>query len=154
MAAHAGDAVGEAPCRFDLCDVVKSCVAAHGDAKIDVQTDEAVLLGPRRAVTSVVENLIKNALDASPNALSVRVTNTEGAIRLSVEDDGGGMDQETLSRAQEPFFTTKAEGGGMGLGLFLVSSIVERLGGRFELRSKKGEGTRAVVDLPRGGMLE
>ena len=61
------------------------------------------------------------------------------------------MPPEVLSRACEPFFTTKAPGQGLGLGLFLACTLVEHLGGRFALDSTPGTGTRATVELPAGG---
>ena len=67
---------------------------------------------------------------------------------LEVIDRGAGMPPDVLARAGEPFFTTKAPGRGMGLGLFLARSLVESLGGSFELRSPPGTGTTVVAGLP------
>ena len=63
-------------------------------------------------------------------------------------DRGSGMAQAVLARAGEPFFTTKEPGRGMGLGLFLTRTLVERLGGELLLSSEAGAGTRALVRLP------
>ncbi|HMV67337.1 MAG TPA: ATP-binding protein, partial [Myxococcota bacterium] len=63
-------------------------------------------------------------------------------------DDGSGMDPEVARRVGEPFFTTQAPGEGMGLGVFLARTVVERAGGRLELRSAPGVGTTARVELP------
>src|SRR5215217_993517 len=60
----------------------------------------------------------------------------------------GGMDDATLARAMEPFFTTKGVGKGTGLGLSMVHGLAEQLGGRLVLKSKKGEGTTAELWLP------
>lgn len=70
-------------------------------------------------------------------------------IRLVCADDGAGMAPEVRARAFEPFFTTRAEQGGSGLGMNIVYSIVTSvLGGRITLQSKPGEGTACVIDLP------
>jgi CheY-like chemotaxis protein len=69
-------------------------------------------------------------------------------VALSVQDSGTGMDEATLTRAAEPFFTTKEAGKGTGLGLSVVHGIVEQSGGRFVLQSKIGIGTTAEVWLP------
>jgi PAS domain S-box-containing protein len=67
---------------------------------------------------------------------------------LSVIDHGAGMDEATLARAQEPFFTTKGVGQGTGLGLSMVSGFAEQSGGLLDITSRKGEGTRVDIWLP------
>jgi CheY-like chemotaxis protein len=69
-------------------------------------------------------------------------------VRLSIRDEGEGMDAETLLRAVEPFFTTKGVGKGTGLGLSMVHGMAAQAGGRFELKSRQGEGTEALLWLP------
>jgi CheY-like chemotaxis protein len=69
-------------------------------------------------------------------------------VCLSVKDTGDGMDEQTLRHAMEPFFTTKEPGKGTGLGLPMVHGLAEQSGGRFVLRSRKGEGTTAELWLP------
>ena len=103
-------------------------------------------------IQRVLVNLIKNALEASPERgrITLRVlrdaTAGDGAVRLEVEDTGPGMDPATLERAATPGFTTKSTGS--GLGLTLVQRIVEQHGGRFGIESHPGVGTRAWVVLP------
>ncbi|MBW6426018.1 response regulator [Rhizobium sp. XQZ8] len=67
---------------------------------------------------------------------------------LSVIDTGEGMDEATLTRAQEPFFTTKGVGRGTGLGLAMVSGFAEQSGGTLDITSRRGEGTRVDIWLP------
>ncbi len=69
-------------------------------------------------------------------------------IRLSVTDSGEGMDEATLARAMEPFFTTKGIGKGTGLGLSMIHGMAAQSGGELILRSRKGEGTTAELWLP------
>src|SRR5579859_1996649 len=69
-------------------------------------------------------------------------------VCISVTDTGEGMDEETLARAKEPFFTTKGVGKGTGLGLSMVHGLTEQSGGRLHLRSRKGHGTTAELWLP------
>ena len=69
-------------------------------------------------------------------------------LQLTVSDAGEGMDPETLSRAVEPFFTTKEVGRGTGLGLSMVYGFVRQSGGYFDLQSKPGAGTRVDIYLP------
>lgn len=69
-------------------------------------------------------------------------------VRLSVTDDGAGMDAATLARATEPFFTTKGIGKGTGLGLPMVHGLAEQSGGKLALRSQPGQGTTVDLWLP------
>jgi hypothetical protein len=69
-------------------------------------------------------------------------------ICLSVTDQGMGMDEATLAKATEPFFTTKGVGKGTGLGLSMVHGMGEQSGGRLVLKSREGEGTTAELWLP------
>ena len=71
-----------------------------------------------------------------------------GRIRLSVRDNGPGFPGDMLSRAFEPYFTTKARGRGTGLGLFITRKIIEDHHGRIEISSRPGEGTTVEIRLP------
>ena len=73
-----------------------------------------------------------------------------GWLEFRIRDSGPGMSPTVLARAGDPFFTTKDPGKGIGLGLFLCRSVVERLGGTLEVRSKTGQGVTAVIRLPCG----
>ena len=111
------------------------------------------ILGERGPLDKVFRNLVTNALDAMPKGgtLSLRTRSLgEGKVELGVADTGAGMPSEILSRAMEPFFTTKAPGRhtGLGLGLAMVHGIVKAHGGTLQLRSEVGSGTAALVALP------
>jgi PAS domain S-box-containing protein len=69
-------------------------------------------------------------------------------VCISVSDDGQGMDEETLARAREPFFTTKGVGRGTGLGLSMANGFAEQSGGTLVISSQKGAGTTIEVWLP------
>lgn len=69
-------------------------------------------------------------------------------VRLIVEDDGVGMDEDTMSRAAEPFFSTREQGDGRGLGLSMVQGVVQAAGGYLHLDSRPGRGTRVEIYLP------
>jgi CheY-like chemotaxis protein len=75
-------------------------------------------------------------------------------VCLQVRDSGQGMDEPTLARAKEPFFTTKGVGKGTGLGLSMVHGLAEQSGGRLILKSEPGAGTIAQIWLPVAGAEE
>ena len=105
---------------------------------------------PPRAVSQALRSLVTNAQDASPPnaAVVVQVTREDHQLDLVVRDRGAGMPSEVLARIGEPFFTTKAPGRGMGLGLFLARAVIEGVGGSLEIDSKAGQGTSVRVLLP------
>ncbi|MDI2142284.1 MULTISPECIES: PAS domain-containing sensor histidine kinase [unclassified Pseudomonas] len=122
---------------------------------------EAVLADTNQLELAVL-NLATNARDAMPEGGSVvigaepRVVLQESHasltagryVCLNVTDTGEGMDDATLASATDPFFTTKGLGKGTGLGLSMVHGFIEQLGGRFILKSVKGQGTCAELWLP------
>ena len=97
----------------------------------------------------VLVNLFKNAVEASaegaPIGLRVEVAR-EGGTWIQVSDQGRGMDEDTMRQALLPFYSTKAEGS--GLGLALCREILEAHGGKISLQSRPGEGTVVTCWLP------
>jgi two-component system sensor histidine kinase RegB len=120
---------------------------------VDVRVrGDRVVVWPVQVVARALTNLVQNALHASAPDARVALqdgTTPDDDVRLAVVDAGVGMSPETLSRAGEPFFTEKPPGVGTGLGLFVVRSTMEQLGGRLTLRSVRGRGTTAEITLPR-----
>jgi signal transduction histidine kinase/ActR/RegA family two-component response regulator len=105
-------------------------------------------------------NLVFNARDAMPEGGNIEITAKVATkaqtgslgdsefVRIDVADDGPGMDAKTLSRALEPYFTTKAVGAGSGLGLPQVDSFAKLSGGEVRVQSAPGKGTRVSLFLP------
>jgi polar amino acid transport system substrate-binding protein len=112
--------------------------------------------GVERRIEQVVVNLLVNACQALPSPdrrvrLATRRDAARGAVVLEVEDEGVGIPPDHLTRITDPFFTTRRESGGTGLGLSVSARIVEEHGGTLEFRSEAGRGTLAAVVLPAGG---
>ena len=118
------------------------------------------ILADPGAVQHMLLNLATNARDAMPTGgtLSMRggfdaavelPDGTTGAmVTVTVEDTGGGMDDEVLAHLFEPFFTTKAPGEGTGLGMAMIYGLVQQHAGTISVRSTPGRGTTVTIGLP------
>jgi two-component system, sensor histidine kinase RegB len=155
MAADAGESAGEHLQPVPIGELVAASLDGLRElprVRVEVPTAEAErrLTLPRRAVAQAIGSVLKNAQDASPDDHEVvlHAQASGGFLCIEVRDRGSGMAPAVLARAGEPFFTTKAPGRGMGLGLFLTRAVVERLGGQFRIDSDPGRGTTAVLELP------
>jgi PAS domain S-box-containing protein len=132
------------------------------ELQIDLAADVAPVFTDANQLEIALINLAVNARDAMPSGglISLAAANvlvdakselglTPGAyVRLTVADQGEGMDEQTLARATEPFYTTKGVGKGTGLGLPMVHGLAEQSGGRLKLHSQPGQGTRIELWLP------
>ncbi|MCB9662899.1 MAG: hypothetical protein H6732_02215 [Alphaproteobacteria bacterium] len=103
-------------------------------------------------VQQVVLNLALNALQATPSGgrVEVRVVHEDSGGSIHVCDTGRGMDDATRARVFEPFFTTRADEGGTGLGLAVVKSIADRHRAHVDLASTPGRGSEVTMTWPRG----
>ena len=109
--------------------------------------------GNAQRIEQVVVNLILNACQALPDpSRAIRVATRHEpqrrAVVLEVQDDGVGIRPEDLSRLTDPFFTTKRDRGGTGLGLAVSAGIVKEHGGTLTFESTPGRGTAARLSLP------
>jgi signal transduction histidine kinase len=119
----------------------------------DIQWTPMVLADEGR-LTQVFLNLLINAAHAieegypEKNEIQIRLWHEGEEVLAEIKDTGKGIDHADLPYIFEPFFTTKERGAGTGLGLYVSNSIVTALGGRFEVDSVVGSGTRFVLHLP------
>ncbi len=160
MAQGAGT-IGEGLTRLSVDELFAEAITGTRAAppirlELSAATSRLGLKLPLRAVSSALRSLLTNAQDASPpdRPVTVRIRDAspsvpEGAhLVLIITDRGPGMDAQLLARIGEPFFTTKAPGRGMGLGMFLARAVIEGVGGTLSLESELGKGTTARVTLP------
>jgi signal transduction histidine kinase len=106
----------------------------------------------RSQLETALINLAANARDAMPNGGILTIeTFADGADRIAirVSDTGIGMAPDTLERATEPFYTTKAVGQGTGLGLSQAYGFARQVGGELTIESTQNQGTRITITLPR-----
>jgi PAS domain S-box-containing protein len=142
---------------LDLNEIVKEAASllerlVRADVRVTLALANPLpaVAGDLAQLKQVVFNLALNARDAMPDGgtLTIETTVSGENVVLRVRDNGVGMDAATRSRALEPFFTTKPEGEGTGLGLSLVYGVVDGLGGRLTIESAIGLGTIVEIALP------
>jgi PAS domain S-box-containing protein len=109
--------------------------------------------GNYQRIEQVFINLLQNACQALPDptrgiAVTVRLDGESNRVVAMVCDEGSGISEESLAHIMDPFFTTKRDSSGMGLGLSIAATIVREHHGTIEFISKVGEGTTAVVAFP------
>jgi len=159
------EAVDLAALLSGMRDLISSSVGPTIQVQLRCEADlPAALVDPNQLELAIL-NLCVNARDAMPNGGPLTIL-AEGLaigpassprlqpgfyLRVSVIDAGVGMDEDTLSRAVEPFYSTKETGRGTGLGLSMVHGLAAQLGGGFQLTSVPGEGTRVDLYLPSAG---
>jgi len=153
---------------FDLADLTEQVVMSlrpglrkqHLTLSVDCQPNLMMNSYPG-PYGQVLTNLFLNAVghafpDGRPGSVDIKVRESgKDNVEIIFSDDGCGMSLDVRRRAFDPFFTTRRDQGGTGLGLHIVYSIVtNRLGGRLELDSEPGRGTRIRIILPRVAPLE
>jgi signal transduction histidine kinase len=120
---------------------------------LELAPDLPPLHGNPQQIEQVVMNLVVNALQALPDrsrgvVITTSLEREQEAIILTVSDEGQGMERHTLEHLAEPFFTTKGDRGGTGLGLYISRSILKEHGGTLSFESAPGKGTTVTVTLP------
>jgi two-component system sensor histidine kinase RegB len=152
---RAGSAQGEAPVSLEATAFVAEIHALLAErglgARIDLEPALARFRAPRVALLRCIANLVKNACDASAPTSApprVRFALEDGSVCIHVDDDGAGMSDEVLAQVGEPFFTTKAEGRGLGLGVFLARELAEGLDGELVYARRTPRGMRATLRWP------
>lgn len=154
---------GDTEALFSINSVVISALSLLRE-QISRRTDEIglnlqehipLVQGSAQRMEQVIINLISNALESLPSRQAGIVLSTSffaetGEVVLSVRDEGRGMDREVLERSTEPFFSTRKETGGTGLGLYITRMIVHEHRGVLHFMSEPGAGTLVTVALPRG----
>lgn len=161
MSAEAGQTTGESSQsmsvkRFAEYVIQELPLSLQYDMELSESDGGELFEVPPKGLAIAIGGIIKNALDAQVEIghdsveFVIKVVHAAHRRELiwQVQDRGQGMTPEVLRRIKDPFFTTKEPGKGMGLGVFLAHSTIERLGGRLKYRSEPGVGTTATIVLP------
>ncbi len=148
----------------NMAGLVGSTSGPNVEVRMDVDPELPPATADPNQLEMAILNLAVNARDAMPDggvltisAAPIRIVRGDDSdlapgdyVRLSVADTGFGMDEQTIARAIEPFFSTKGVGQGTGLGLSMVHGLAAQLGGELTIASRVGEGTTISLILPVG----
>ncbi len=141
-------------------DLLERSIGSSIELKMNIAPHLPKVLVDANQIELAVLNLAINSRDAMPNGgqLTIEVDHADVQeharmspghyVRLSVIDNGAGMDSETLRKATEPFFSTKELGKGTGLGLSMIHGLARQLGGSLQLESELDRGTTAELWMP------
>jgi len=121
--------------------------------EVEYENNLPALKGNSRKLSQVVLNLLQNACQALPSPekgifLRSCYNSPSESIVIEVRDEGSGIANEVLPRIMDPFFTTRRNLGGTGLGLSVSTTIVKEHGGKIDVESKRGEGSVFTVSFP------
>ncbi|WP_144211291.1 sensor histidine kinase [Shewanella donghaensis] len=137
-----------------FCDVIEGAkqLLSHklSPYSLTIQCDCAVyIIGQKVKLEELLINLLNNAMDASGDngCININVTAEDQTVIVEIRDHGDGMDEQTLARATELFYSTKPIGKGTGLGLAICEQIVSSHHGRMQLMSAEGVGTRVIINF-------
>ena len=139
-------------------DGIKLLQASFDNSSIEIKkdfSDEVELFGFQNEFEQVILNILSNAKDilisrdCQIRRVEISISKYENWAFVSISDTGGGVSEKSLSRVFEPYFTTKEQGEGTGIGLYMSKSIIERMGGKIEVEN--GElGAVFKISLPIG----
>ncbi|MGR6432667.1 ActS/PrrB/RegB family redox-sensitive histidine kinase [Rhizobium sp. PAMB 3182] len=143
-----------------LSSMIEEVIAPHRDAGVDiivVEKSERAKepTGIRNdAITYGLGNLVENAVDYAQTEVTITVEHDAARISITIEDDGEGYPPDILARIGEPYVTSRNRddiAGGLGLGLFIAKTLLERSGAslRFENKAEDDPGARIIVSWPR-----
>jgi signal transduction histidine kinase/CheY-like chemotaxis protein len=127
------------------------------NVSVEIDADDSVAKVDRGRLGQVLVNLLTNAAAALPaeiveperRIISMKVARDGSNVKLTVQDRGVGIKKEDLLHVFEPFFTTRTDSGGTGLGLYVSHSVVSSYGGTLTVESVQGKGTTVTITLPR-----
>ncbi len=138
-----------------LEDILQTAVQERGIGEglmqVAIDPEAAYVIADSTQLTRALGNLLQNAAEAGAKSVKVRahLTEEQGLLEVTIEDDGAGMDEETQRKAWSPFFSTRG-GEHHGLGLPAAMHVISQAQGRIALVSEPGSGATVAVFLPQG----
>jgi signal transduction histidine kinase len=115
--------------------------------------DNIEIVGYRGELEQVMLNIFNNSRDAikyqkeKQLMITINIVQIDDIVKIEIEDNAGGIDEDIISRVCEPYFTTKFESEGTGIGLYMSKMIIEKsMKGAFKLQNR-GEGVVAIIEI-------
>jgi signal transduction histidine kinase len=145
--------IAVAPLLEDVVAILANKIRLVAELEWDIEPDLGPAKGEETGLKQIFMNLIINALEAVsskpdlPGLVKISARNVEEWVQIEITDNGCGIHPADLKKVFDLHFTTKRQRD-RGIGLYVVKSVVERLGGHAEVQSLEGEGTTAFVRLP------
>jgi two-component system sensor histidine kinase RegB len=137
----------------NIAALVESAVEPHRgsdvEVVIDVQQGEPPVVRRRPEIVQGLANLLENAVDFAEAHVTVTVRWGSERIVIRIEDDGPGFGVDILSALGEPYVTSRADTGGMGLGVFIAKTLLERTGARLAFANRRSGGAAIEITWPR-----
>jgi len=143
--------------RLPLTSLIEETAAPHRDFGIDIKLEAGETVGPepigRRnpGVLYGLGNLVENAVDFARRSVSIKWWWNAEEVRISITDDGPGFPAEIIDRIGEPYMSQRptgpSSGGGLGLGVFIAKTLLERSGATVQFANAGGEGKGATVEI-------
>ena len=130
----------------------KCCAVLDQPVAIQVADEPPPITLDQTRMQIVLRNLLTNAFKYGGQTVSIEARQSGGRLDIAVIDDGWGIDEDVIKQLGQPFYrpdgARSRKTGGHGLGLYLSRTIVESHGGRLIIKSRKGQGTRVIIELP------
>ena len=123
------------------------------NARLELEPDLPLIRGDAGQIEQLLLALVMNAIEAMPHEGNLHIATAktgDGSVMIKVEDDGIGIPPDLLPHLFEPFTTTKEESKGVGLGLAIARTIVDRHAGHIQVTSEEGRGTTFTIVIPSG----
>jgi two-component system sensor histidine kinase RegB len=142
--------------RLPLTSLVEEVISPHRDFGISINLDPGEMVGPEPVghrnpgVIYGLGNLVENAIDFATSAITISWCWDDRRVAFQITDDGAGFPPEIIDRIGEPYMSTRhgtEQGGGLGLGLFIAKTLLERTGARLDFHNANERGKGAVVEV-------
>lgn len=137
----------------DTLSITEALIQKSGiTLELKLNSKKSIIRGNFSKMQQLIMNLLTNAIDALDGIkngyIHIETQDGENEVVLRVSDNGCGIAPENIEKIYDPFFTTKPQGKGTGLGLYIIMGIVKSFGGVVQVESQKGLGTSFIFRFP------